>query len=192
MARLLRSLPLPDGFHGAADSLPELRDADYEHEVLQLSADNHDAHLDSLFAKAAELGISISRPPSVGSTPDNQDSSGVESNTTINHARTISTGSGASAITAITSHSSHNGHSHASKLLARRRSWGLTFAQYESYLSHIKPTSGQSRFSAATPVEPASSILGMATKKRYNVIKEGISKWKSRRKPAASSEPLVV
>ncbi|KAI1359118.1 hypothetical protein F5Y08DRAFT_88463 [Xylaria arbuscula] len=192
MARLLRSLPLPDGFHGVADTLPELRDADYDAEVLQLSGDNHDANLDNLFTKAAELGISISRPPSAGSTPDNQDSSGLESNATTNHTRTISTGSGVSAITAITSHSSHNGHSHASKILARRRSWGLTFAQYESYLSHIKPTLGQSRFSASTPVEPASSIFSMGTKKRYNGLKEGISKWRSRRKPATPSEPLVV
>ncbi|KAK5633927.1 hypothetical protein RRF57_009641 [Xylaria bambusicola] len=195
MARLLRTFPSPDQFHGVADTLPELRDADYAHEVLQLSADSYEAYVLFLFAKAAELGISPSRPPSTGSAPGNQDNSGAESNTTLDtttHARTISTGSGASASTAMTSRPSSKGHSHAGKILARRRSWGLTFAQYESYLSHIKPTLGQSRFSASTPVEPSASMFGMGTKKKCNVIKEGISRLRSRRKLVTSSEPLNI
>ncbi len=193
MARLLRTFPLPDQSHGVANTLPELRDADYQDEVLQLSADDHDAYLDSLIMKAAELGISFSRPPSTGSTPDNHDTSGAESNATLDttHARTVSTGSEASASTAMTSHSSNNGHIYPGKILTRRRSRGLTFAQYESYLSHIKPNLGQSKFSASPQVEPTPSIFGMGTSKGYYVIREGISKLRSRRKPATPSEPFI-
>ncbi|KAI1424594.1 hypothetical protein F5Y12DRAFT_796999 [Xylaria sp. FL1777] len=194
MARLPRTSPLPDRSTGIADTLPELRDADYQDEVLQLSVDNHNAYFNGLIAKAAQLGISFSRPASAGSTPDNHGTSGAESPATIDtaHVRTISTGSGASASTTMTSHSSHNGYNHSGKILTRRRSRGLTFAQYESYLSHIEPTLGPSRFAASTHVESTPSIFSMCTKKRYNAIREGVSKLRGRRKPASPSEPSII
>ncbi|KAI0802445.1 hypothetical protein GGR55DRAFT_692149 [Xylaria sp. FL0064] len=194
MARFLRTFPLPDGAHGAADTLPELRDADYHDEVLQRSVGDYKVYFDGLIMKATELGISFSRPPSASSMPDNHDTSGAESNATIDttHARTISTGSGASASTAMTSHSSNDGYGHTGKILTRRRSRGLTFAQYESYLSLIIPSLGQSRTSASSQVEPTPSVFSIGTRKRYNAIREGISKLRARRKQVAPSEPSII
>ncbi|RWA05089.1 hypothetical protein EKO27_g10019 [Xylaria grammica] len=198
MAQSLRAFPFPDRPHGVADTLPELRDIDYQNEVLQLPTqlptDDHDAYLERLITRAASLGISFSRPPSAASTPDNHDSSGAESNATLDttHVRTISTGSGASASTTRTSHSSNNGHSHTGNILTRRRSRGLTFAQYETYISHIKPTLGQSKFSTSPQVEPTPGLFSVGRRKSYTVIQHSISKLRGKRKPAAPSESSIM
>ncbi|KAI1291277.1 hypothetical protein F5Y03DRAFT_388546 [Xylaria venustula] len=194
MAGLLRTLPFPDRSQGAAATLPELRAADYHDEVFQRSADNPDAYLDGLIAKAAELGVSLSRPPSASSMPDNPDTSGAESNETpdTSHARTGSTGSAASASTAMTSHSLDNGYSHPGKILTRRRSRVLTFARYENYLSNMTPTLGQSKFSASQQGEPTPSIFSIGTKRKYIAIRESLIKLRTRRKVAIPSEPLVI
>ncbi|GAW23288.1 hypothetical protein ANO14919_128430 [Xylariales sp. No.14919] len=198
MAQSLRTFPFPDRPHGVADTLPELRDVDYQNEVLQLPTqlptDDHDAYLERLITRAANLGISFSRPPSAASTPDNHDSSGAESNATLDttHVRTISTGSGASASTTRTSHSSNNGHSHTGNILTRRRSRGLTFAQYETYISHIKPTLGQSKFSTPPQVEPTPGLFSVGRRKSYTVIQHSISKLRGKRKPAAPSESSII
>ncbi|TGJ75435.1 hypothetical protein E0Z10_g10993 [Xylaria hypoxylon] len=193
MAQSLRTFPFPGRSHGVADTLPELRDVDYQDEVLHLSPDNRDTYLDNLIMKATSLGISFSRPPSASSTPDNHDTSGVESNATLDttHVRAVSTRSVASASPTMTSYSSNNDYIHNGKILTRRRSRGLTFSQYESYISHIKPNLGQSKFLAYPQLEPTSSLFSTGRRKSYTVIQQSISKLRGRRKPAAPSEPLI-
>ncbi|KAI0405532.1 hypothetical protein F4802DRAFT_606792 [Xylaria palmicola] len=190
MAQEPRSFLFLDRPHVISDALPELRDADYEDEVLQSSARDYEAYLDTLIMKAENLGISICSLPSTNSTSSNHDTSCTESNTTTNtnHARTISTVSQASASTSPTSPSSSNGHGYTSKLLARKRSQTLTFVHYETYLSHIKPNLGQSKFLAAVAAQPTPSLFRMSSRKSYKVLRQGFSKLRGRKKPA----PLIV
>ncbi|KAI0487458.1 hypothetical protein F4859DRAFT_256880 [Xylaria cf. heliscus] len=184
MAQELRSFLFPDRPHGVTNLVPELREADYEKEVFKSSIDSHEVYLNGLIMKAEKLGISFPRPPSINSMPDNHDTSGAGSNTTLDvtRARTISTGSQASANTSLTSHSSNNGHGHASKALTRKRSQGLTFMQYESYLSHIKPNIGPSKFLASPVAESTPSVFSVSTRKSYKILRESILKLRERRK----------
>ncbi|KAI0877861.1 hypothetical protein GGS24DRAFT_62600 [Hypoxylon argillaceum] len=194
LAQELRGFPFPDRFRGAAD-LPELGDPEYQNEVFQFSADNHEAYLERLITKAADLGISVSRSPSTHSVPDNHNSSGAESNVTLNttHARTVSAGSRASASTTLTLHSSNYGHNHTSKILPRRRSRGLTFMRYDNYLSHFTPNSGQPKFLALPSADSAPSVFSMTTIKGYKIIRERVSKLRGRKKKTtASSEPVII
>ncbi|KAI0444490.1 hypothetical protein F4803DRAFT_560853 [Xylaria telfairii] len=194
MAQELRSFLFSDRPHDVTNALPELREADYQKEVFESSADNYEAYLDGLIMKAAKLGISFLRPPSIHSMPDEHDTSGANSNATLNvtHMRTISTGSRASANTSLTSHSSNDGHGHASKVLTRKRSQGLTFAQYESYLSHMKPNVGPSKFLAPPITEPTPSVFSMSTRKGCKILREGISKLRERRKTVAVTGSCIA
>ncbi|KAI1163571.1 hypothetical protein F5B18DRAFT_311541 [Nemania serpens] len=197
MAQELRSFLYPDRPRGATNarsSLPELREADYLNEVLELSADSQEAYLDRLIMKAANLGISFSRSPSTSSIPDNHNSSGAEPDATpdATRARTVSAGSRASGSTTITSRSSnHNGHSHSGNILTRRRSRGLTFVQYESYLSHFKPSPGQLKFLPSPPAESDPSLFSVSKRKSYKILCESVSKLRGRKKSATPPEPLV-
>ncbi|KAJ8119157.1 hypothetical protein ONZ43_g3849 [Nemania bipapillata] len=175
LAQELPSFPFLDRFRDVVDTLPELRDIDYENEVFQLSTGNHEVYLNGLIMKAANLGIALPGSTSTNSMPDNHNSSSTESDVTrdTSHARTVSAGSRESESTTLTSHSSNHGHSHTSKILPRRRSRGLTFMQYENYLSHSKPNPSQPKFLASPPAEPASSVF-------------------SRKKTAAPSELMIM
>ncbi|KAI1114664.1 hypothetical protein F5Y14DRAFT_413270 [Nemania sp. NC0429] len=197
MAEELWSFLYPDRARGATtppSSLPELRDADYLNEVLQLSADNQEAYLDRLVLQAANLGISFPRSPSTTSIPDNYNSSGVESDSTpdATRARTVSTASRESGSTALTSHSSDtNGHRHSGNILTRRRSRGLTFVQYESYLAHFKLSSGQPKFLPSPPTLSAPSLFSVGKRKGYKILCESVSRLRGRKEMAASPEALV-
>ncbi|KAI1122818.1 hypothetical protein F5Y10DRAFT_281395 [Nemania abortiva] len=200
LAQELRSFPFPDRSRGVADTMPELRDADYQNEVFQLPAGNHEAYLNGLVMKAASLGISLSRSPSINSMPHNHNASGAQSNATFDTtcARTASTGSRESASTTLTSQSSNHGHKHTAKILSRKRSRGsrgsrgLTFVQYESYLVHVKPNLGQPKFLATPPTESVQSIFSVSTRKSYKIIRERVSKLRSRKKTTVSSEPAII
>ncbi|KAI0551348.1 hypothetical protein F4679DRAFT_135941 [Xylaria curta] len=191
MAQELRSFLFPDWPHGVTTVVPELREADYQKEVFKSSTDNYEVYLEGLITKAEKLGISFTRPPSINSMPDDHDTSGADSNATLDvtHTRTISTGSRVSASTSLTSHSSNNGHGHTGKVLTRKRSQGLTFMQYESYLSHIKPNVGMSKFLVSPIAEPAPSVFRVSTRKSYKLLREGISKLRERRKTVAVISP---
>ncbi|KAI1195190.1 hypothetical protein F5X97DRAFT_250541 [Nemania serpens] len=197
MAQELRSFLYPDrscGAINAPSSLPELRDVDYLNEVLRLPTADQEAYLDQLVIKAANLGISFSRSPSTSPLPDNHNSSGAESDATPDapRARTVSTGSRASGSTTTASHSpNNNGHSHSGNILTRRRSRGLTFVQYESYLSHFKPSPGQPKFLPSPPAESTPSLFSVSKRKSYQILCETVSKLRDRTKTATPPEPLV-
>ncbi|KAI3320769.1 IBR domain-containing protein [Xylariaceae sp. AK1471] len=196
MAQSLRSFPFPDGFHGVDHTLPEARDADYHNEVLLMSADSHDSYLDNLIMKAANLGISFAQSSTANSLSNNHNNSGAESNATLDtsHARSVSTGSQGSASTTLTSHSSNDGHNFTGKILTRRRSRGLSFRQYERYLSQINPNLGQPKFLASPPpeVEAAPSLFSMTTRKSYKSIRKNLSKIRGRSKTPSCPELLII
>ncbi|KAJ8128894.1 hypothetical protein O1611_g4736 [Lasiodiplodia mahajangana] len=201
LAQELRSFPFLEPSRGVADAMPELRDADYQSEVFQLSADNYEAYLTGLIMKAASLGISLSRSPSTNSMPDHDNivdaESGAESNATFDtiRTRTVSTGSHESASTALTSHSSNHSRNHTGRILPRKRSRssrGLTFVQYESYLIHFKPNLGQPKFVAAPPTESAQSIISVSTRKSCKIIRERVLRLRSRKGTTALSEPSIM
>lgn len=198
MAQELRSFqPLHIHLHPpsrAATTLPELQDADYGNEVLRSSIDNQETYLDELIAKAANLGISFSRPPSPISMPDNHDSSGAESNRTFDttHARTVSTASRQSVRTALTSHSSNSSHYPTGNILTRRRSRALTFAQYEKSFSDFQPNSGQSKLVPTPLVTSVPRRFSVKTRKSYKMIRDSMSRLRDRRRIVTLSEALIM
>ncbi|KAI8632977.1 IBR domain-containing protein [Xylariaceae sp. FL1651] len=196
MAPPLREFPFPDRSHGADDTLPEAREAEYQSEVLQLSAESPEAYLNNLIMKAANLNISLSRPSTATSMTDKHNPSSAESSATLDtsHARTVSTGSQESASTTLTSYSSNDGHDFTGKILIRRRSRGISFTQYESYLTQINPNLGQPKFLAlpSPDVEPTPSLFSASSRKRYVSIRKSISKIRGKRKTASCLEPLTI
>ncbi|KAI1374907.1 hypothetical protein F4677DRAFT_147015 [Hypoxylon crocopeplum] len=186
-ASVLKQKPSLDLAYGADGNPPELKDADYLSQVLQLSPERTEAYLNELIMKATDLGIAISRPPSSASTDDKRNTSGAESSITLdtNHARTASTGSEGSASTTLTSYSSNNGYLEPTgRIITRKRSRALTFAQYENYLAQVDPNINQPKFLSPSPTETESapSIFSVSTSRSYLSIKRGLSKIRHRRK----------
>ncbi|CAJ2503841.1 Uu.00g112350.m01.CDS01 [Anthostomella pinea] len=182
--------------HGQDARLPELREIDYFNEVFQLSANGTEAYLNTLIAKAANLGISVSRPSTAVSAADKRNMSGGDSNITLdtNHARTVSTGSDDSTSTALTSPSSNDGHDFTGKILTRRRSRGLTFTQYENYLAQVDPNLNQPKFLShpAAGSESAASVFSVSTRKSYMSLKKGLSKMSPKRRTLPCPEALLI
>ncbi|GAP92099.2 putative IBR domain-containing protein [Rosellinia necatrix] len=162
--------------------------------VLQLSAENVEAHIDELIVNAAKLGVSFPLSPSSGSMIDSPDNLGTESNATSDtaHVRTASTGSQQSASTAPVLHSSNNDPHHSGNILTRRRSRKLTFVQYDKYLSSFKPNLDRSKYLASASVEATPSLLRISTSKGYRIIRRSISRLRDRRKATTPSGPLIV
>ncbi|KAI0476137.1 hypothetical protein GGR56DRAFT_641359 [Xylariaceae sp. FL0804] len=180
----------PDG------SLPELRDVDYLAEVLQLSVEKTEAYFNTLVMKAADLGISTSRPPTAVSAADKRDTPGADSHATsdASHIRTASTGSEDSTATALTVHSSRDCHDVAAKVLAGRRSRKLSFTQYEHYLSQVDPNLNQPKFIslATADSESNASLFSVGTRRSYISIKRGLTKMRRRRKTLPYPEALMI
>ncbi|KXJ94062.1 hypothetical protein Micbo1qcDRAFT_159030 [Microdochium bolleyi] len=176
---------------------PELPEHEFLTEVLQLPSEDFEAYLEGLMKRAAQLGISVSRPNSSKSFHDKRNTSGADSSVTIdtNHVRTVSTSSQESADTAITSHSSKDGVQDASEsVLSRTRPHNLTFAQYEAYLQQPDKAADQPKFLSSPPTHdrvPA-SVFSMSTRKSYKSIKLGLSKMRRKRKTTPSPEFLYV
>ncbi|KAI1764879.1 hypothetical protein GGR53DRAFT_519966 [Hypoxylon sp. FL1150] len=171
--------------YGTDGTPPELRNADYLSQVLQLSPEKTEAYFDELIRKAANLGIAISRPSSAGSMDDKRNLSGAESSITVdtNHARTASTGSQGSVSTDLTSHSSNNEYpEHLGRIITRKRSRALTFTQYEIYLTQVHPTLNQPKFMSppTTETESAPSLFSVSTSRSYISLKRGLSKLRRR------------
>ncbi|KAI1211815.1 uncharacterized protein F4807DRAFT_450548 [Annulohypoxylon truncatum] len=197
MAASVQKLPSLDLARGPDGSPPELREADYLTQVLQLSPETTDAYFNELIMKATHLGIAISRPSSATSADNKRNLSGAESSITIdtNHARSTSTGSQGSASTNLTSHSSNNGHSElAGRMITRKRSRALTFGQYETYLAQVDPTLKQNRFlsPSSTETESAPSIFSVGTNISYVSLKRGLSKLRRRRKNLSYPGEMVM
>ncbi|KAI2470132.1 hypothetical protein F4781DRAFT_196143 [Annulohypoxylon bovei var. microspora] len=186
MAASVQKPPSLDLARGPDGSPPELREADYLTQVLQLSPEKTEAYLNELIMKAANLGIAISRPSSATSIDNKRNPSGAESSITVdtNHARSTSTGSQGSANTNLTSHSSNNGYSEPmGRIITRKRSRALTFAHYENYLAQVDTSLKQPKFlsSSSAETESASSIFSVSTNISYISLKRGLSRLRRRR-----------
>ncbi|KAI0020041.1 IBR domain-containing protein [Xylariomycetidae sp. FL0641] len=176
--------------------LPEPSNTDYLTAVLHRSADSAEAYLDDLIMRAKNLGISVSQPSTGILTANKHDTSAAESSGTLdtNHARTASTGSEATASTTLTSRASTDGrHDFAGKILTRKRSRGLSFTQYESYLAQINPNLNQPKFLSSVPAanEPTPSVFSASTRRSYISIKKGFSKIRRRRKSLQYSDSIL-
>ncbi|KAI2632757.1 hypothetical protein GGS21DRAFT_539742 [Xylaria nigripes] len=192
MAEAFREALSLNQFRGFSNSLPELREVDYQIEVLQRNAESFEAYMDGLILRATSLDISL---PLDDSISNKANTSGAASNATqdTSHMRADSSGSRASASTALTSHSSNNCHVYCTgKLLSRGLSRRLTFARYDSYLSNIKLNLGEPRFPALPPVETTPSLFSVATRKGYKTLRHSISLVRAGRESAQSSERLII
>ncbi|KAI1100980.1 hypothetical protein F4804DRAFT_25755 [Jackrogersella minutella] len=197
MAASVQKPPSLDLARGPDGTPPELREADYLNQVFELSPEKTEEYINELIMKATNLGIVISRPSSTTSTNDKRNPSGAESSVTIdtNHARSASTGSHDSASTNVTSHSSNNGRPEPTgRMITRKRSKALTFAQYENYLAQVDPNLNQPKFISSSPTETetAPSILSVSTRKSYISLKRGITKFRHRRKNTPCLGDMVM
>jgi hypothetical protein len=91
MAQELQSLLFSDPTHGIANALPELREDDYQNEVLRFSGFSQKAYLSGLITKAEILGVPFPSSPSTISVRENHTASRPESNTTLDTTRARTT-----------------------------------------------------------------------------------------------------
>ncbi|KAI0169742.1 hypothetical protein GGR52DRAFT_480457 [Hypoxylon sp. FL1284] len=197
MAASVQMSPSSDPANGQDGAPPELEDADYLSQVLQRSPDEAEAYLEQLITKATNLGIAISRPSTAASMDNKQNPSGAESSVTIdtNHVRTASTNSHGSASTNMTSHSSSNEHTEPlGRIITRKRSRALTFAQYENYLAQADPTLNQPKFMSSSTIEAESapSLFSVSTNRSYISFKRGLSKLRRGRRIASCPGDMVM
>lgn len=179
----------------AGNLLPELNEAEYMSKVLQLSTHNFESYLESLINRAANLGISLSRPSTDVSTTDKRNTSGTDSSATLatTHMRTAMMGSDDSASTAPTSPtsalspsppSSKEGTLELTRFLSRKRSKAPTFTQYENYLAEVDPDFKRSKLGSMSSLEThyTPSILSASTRRSLFSIKNGLSKIRRKRR----------
>jgi hypothetical protein len=183
-------------------SHPELSDAEYYNEVLQLPIDKSETHVeDELIARAQRLGISTSRSPN--DDIDKRYTSSAQSASTgvTYHAPTFSTGSRASTSTDITVQSSIFARPDPESLLSDNvidvhSSKDLSFAPYDKYLTQIDRNLDQPKFRRVTAPpdnEPSSkSVFSVSTKRSLFSVKSGIkNKLRWRRKSIQPFIPTV-
>ncbi|KAI1433257.1 hypothetical protein GGR50DRAFT_514547 [Xylaria sp. CBS 124048] len=177
--------------NGVAGNIPELKEADYQNDVLQSNGRSHEAYVNGLILRAADLHIFI---PSGDSIPNESNTSGAESSASLdaNHAHADSPGSHGSASPALTSPPSKNGHNYTSKIILRRLSRRLTFAQYDVYLSNVKSDPIEPRFPSSLLVESATSLFRIATRNGYKKFRRSISLARIKRETAQSSQDLTT
>ncbi|OTB10983.1 hypothetical protein K445DRAFT_77940 [Daldinia sp. EC12] len=197
MSAIVQKPPSSDLADSPNNTLPELIEADYLNQVLQLSPEKTEAYLNELIMKATTFGIAISSPSSSISISNKRNPSGAKSSVTIdtNHARTVSTGSEGSASTTLTSHSSTNGYPETTgRSIARKRSRALTFAQYDNYLAQAEPNLNQPKFISPSPTDTEStrSIFSVSTNRGYLSFRRGLSKLRRRRKTPSSLGNIVM
>lgn len=178
---------------------PELVEADFLSQVLQINPPRAATWLDDLITKAIGLGITVTRPSTAlsSSAGPNVESSTAESSVTLetNHTRTASSESNATLGTAVTSDDEHH-YDLINNILARKRSRNLTFSQYDKYLAQTNPNIAQPRFvasptgdseKAATP-----SLLSISTRKSYFGIRSGLTRIRRKRKAPSAPESFLV
>lgn len=179
---------------------PELVEADFLTQVLQIKNPRTATWLDDLITKAIGLGITVTRPSTAlsASAGPNVESSTAESSVTLetNHTRTASSESNATLGTALTSDDEHHQHDLINNILARKRSRTLTFSQYDKYLAQTNPNIAQPRFVASPTGDPekatTSSLFSISTRKSYLGIRSGLTKIRRKRKAPSAPESFLV
>lgn len=202
---------------------PELNDANYVREVLGYKDGTGEADIhEALASKAIALGISLPlprRPASSTAALLNPSASDVDfSDNVVQHGRTASTSSNDTAASGLTSQTSNRSSAanvipatltESTNVPSRRRSKGLSFSQYDRYLSQVDPTAvahqqqHQPKFSLGSSSPPSSTtstkpewptiipLLGITgRRKSVRDIKRTIA-GKLRRKRQISSFTLV-
>ena len=169
------------------NALPELPEEEFMRQVVHSSVPNFEEYLDGLIARAANLGISLSRPSTAVATPDKRNTIRTESSATLNNnpTRSASTGSDELANTPITSPSFRDFHlEFPGKMLNRKLSKTPTFAQYEDYLAQIDPHFKRSKPNSLPSLEArrTPSIFSSRTTKSLFGIRHGLSKICPKRK----------
>ncbi|KND88061.1 putative E3 ubiquitin-protein ligase ARI8 [Tolypocladium ophioglossoides CBS 100239] len=171
--------------------LPELGDAEYGTEVLQLPVDKSEVELDrELVARANALGLRATLP-SVSGYKRNTSSAVSNSSESTSQERTFSTASDSSASTYITPHSSifsPPSPGPAGPDAASKPSRNLSFSPYEKYLAQDGPTLDPSRSrKLSTPGDgSAQSIFSFSTRKTLSGIR---GRMRLRKKPSRSFGP---
>lgn len=190
--RSLADMQTPMGVASA-----EYNDCDYVREVLQLDAGKTEALLDeSLVVEAADLGITISRPPTSTSHHENHVSMSDSATTVVSHhMRTTSSSSRESTSTGMTSGSADEQLQNSTLPLPRRRSSArrnLSFAEYEKYLAQQDAQDpNKQSFPPPIPVDPAPSLFSVSTRKSYNSIKTSFTRRLSLRRNKSSREDIT-
>jgi hypothetical protein len=205
MAINIQKSPSTDSAYGSSSSdviPPELSEIDYLSQVLNISKEETATHLASLYHRADELGIAVSRlshPSSLHGKP-NTLSIVAESNATVEtgHVRLSSTESGVSEITAATSSFSEAPQDSAPDSLFRKRSRTLSFSAYEKYLASLDQNLNQPKFLSVPPPPPppskdaAPSLFSVGTRKSLVSLKQGLSKFRRKRKSSPFPESMAV
>lgn len=186
--------------------LPELRDLDYVREVLGYRDGRTEVDIDkALASKAVGLGIELPLPrrPSSSAAIATANSSDAESSdhtVVSHHGRTASTSSNETTASGLTSQASNRSTvipatlTESTNVTSRRRSKGLSFSQYEKYLSQVDPTAQhQPKFLSSPstkPEWPITPLIGNGRRKSVKDIRRSIT-GKLRRKRQISSLTLV-
>ena len=157
-------------------------------QVVHSSTPNFEEYLDSLITRAANLGISLSRPSTAVSTPDKRNTIRTESSATLNNdpMRTASTGGSVElANTPVTSPSFRDFHlDFPGKMLTRKSSRTPNFTQYDDYLAQIDPQFKRSKPNSLPSLETqrTPSLFSGRSGKSLLSIRNGLSKLRPKRK----------
>ena len=179
-------------------SLPELSEGDFMRQVVRSPISNFEEYLDNLVTRAANLGISLSRPFTAVSTPDQRNTIRSESSATLdtnqNPMRSASAGSNGLANTPLTSPSFKDFHlDFPGKLLTRKLTKAPTFSQYEDYLANLDPHYKKCSLNSL-PLGPhrTASLFSSGTRKSLFSVRNGLSKIRPRRKSRQSPDLSFV
>ena len=192
---LASSMPLAEAAQPATP-IPELDDAYYATQVLQLAAgrseedDDHDIEV-----KVNALGIET---PQLQADDKRITSSAQSASTALSyHARTFSTASNDSASTALTDQSSilkpPSVATRSPALTSKPRLKDLNFSQYDRFLSQIGADPGQPKTRKAPPIPETSaqSLFSVKTSRSIFSVASGFkNKLRWRRKSFHPSNPL--
>ncbi|KAK4218824.1 hypothetical protein QBC37DRAFT_179111 [Rhypophila decipiens] len=181
---------------------PELSEADYVREVLGSRDGSGEADMhEALVAKAASLQIELPLPgrPPTANAPNASDSEFADT-VVSQHGRTASTSSRETTGSGLTSQTSYRSTvipatlTESTNVTSRRRSKGLSFSQYEKYLSQVDPTANLPKFLNQPTTKPEwpipAALIATGRKTSVREIKRTIA-GKLRRKRQISSLTLV-
>jgi hypothetical protein len=165
------------------DTPEELRNKDYEKEVLQLKDEVDETATDEALVKGASaFGIIVAHPTTAG----NCHTSLCDSAITVGskHDRCSSMDSQGSASTGMTSRSSdeHLGLSNEGRPTSRRQS-SVSFSEYESFLEQVAMQQvARNSYPSPMPAEPTPSLFSVSTRRSYASIKSNFkNRFKIRR-----------
>ncbi|KAK4124850.1 hypothetical protein N657DRAFT_569954 [Parathielavia appendiculata] len=171
---------------------PELRDADYVHEVLNACDGTTEADMEQrLLAKAAALGIETSGQANAGPEQETHMGSSLD---TPNLPRALagsadSDGAADDGTEPQTSDHTTATHAAPAETSARRRSKSLSFSLYEQYISQVDPAIAQPKF--LRPANDRSEwsagvVVRSATRKGVRSFTKSIAAKLRRKRPTAN------